>query len=336
MPVIVTLGIISRNEEKDIAETLKSVIEQDFSQKFEIILVDGNSTDKTKEIAQKVLKDSKINYKILNEANFGFHGLCFARNLVIDNSDKNAGYIAFTDADCIVDDMWLSKLYSSIKGTDARIAGAGGPRLIAKTDDKKELVINAFLTSPLASGGNPAFSKRNVEFIKSIANYNAIYKKDIISKFRYDNSLIISDDNELNFRLRNAGYKFLYSPDAKVWHRETGSIKEFTCNMFSYGVNIANTVRKHKSIVTMNVPVTVVFILYLLFLIPLYLMFGVIILIPLLAYIIFAVAVFCEVFLKTKTIYSLMVFLLLPVQHIGYGAGVIYNLIFKISKKDKA
>ena len=330
MPVTVTLGIISRNEEKNIAETLKSVLNQDFSmENFEIILVDGNSNDRTREIADRVLKESKIKYKILNEADFGFYGHCFARNLVIDNSDPDSKYIAYTDADCTVDKDWLSILYDAIIKTDETIAGVGGPRLIAETKDKKELVINAFLTTFLASGGNPAFSKRNVKYVKSIANYNAMYKKTVISKFRYDDKLIMSDDNEINFRLRNAGYTFINVPNARVWHHETNSVIQFASNMFNYGVNITNTVKKHRSFVTVNVPLTVLFIIYLIFLSPLYLLLGNIILIPLLLYIIFAMAVFVEVFLRTRTVYSLLVFILLPIQHISYGLGVLSNLISK-------
>jgi len=57
MMVKVTLGIISKNEEKNIANTLKSVLSLDFSQeKYEIILVDGNSDDNTREIAKKILE----------------------------------------------------------------------------------------------------------------------------------------------------------------------------------------------------------------------------------------------------------------------------------------
>jgi len=213
--------------------------------------------------------------------------------------------------------------------TDKSVAGVGGPRLIAITKDKKELVINAFLTTFLASGGNPAFSKRNVKYVKSIANYNAMYKKTVISKFRYDDKLIMSDDNEINFRLRNAGYTFINVPNARVWHHETNSVIQFASNMFNYGVNITNTVKKHRSFVTVNVPLTVLFIIYLIFLSPLYLLLGNIILIPLLLYIIFAMAVFVEVFLRTRTVYSLLVFILLPIQHISYGLGVLSNLISK-------
>ncbi|UTB32988.1 MAG: glycosyltransferase [Methanobacterium sp. ERen5] len=295
--------------------------------KYEVLVVDGNSHDKTREIAEKILKSSKISYKVLNEHDFGFYGHCFARNLVIDNSSETAEYIAFTDADCLVDKNWLETLYRSILQTDDDVAGAGGPRLIAKTDNKTEMIINTLITSFIASGANPAFHGRDVKYVKSIANYNAIYKKAIISKFRYDESLIMSDDNEINFRLRNAGYLFLNAPEARIWHHETGSIKEFASNMFKYGVNISNTVKKHRSMITINVPLTTIFIAYLILLAPLYYFLGIITLIPMGLYILFAVLVFLEVVMRTKSVYSVLVFILLPVEHVAYGLGVYSNLI---------
>ncbi|WP_048190866.1 glycosyltransferase [Methanobacterium sp. SMA-27] len=330
MSVMITVGIIARNEGKNIENTLESILNQNFElRSYEIVVVDGNSTDNTREIARKTLEGSDIQHKILNEADFGFYGHCFARNLVIVNSDQNSKYIAFTDADCIVDKKWISTLYHAIKDTDKTIAGAGGPRLVAKTKNKKELVINTLLTSQIASGGNPAFAIRKTKYAKSIANYNAIYKKDILSKFRYDEKLIMSDDNELNFRLRKSGYNFINVPEAMVWHHETSSIMEFARNMFKYGVNITNTVKKHRNIITINVPITIALILYLILMLPFYYVLGSFVFIPLLLYFLFIISVFIEVSLKTKTIYSLMTFILLPLLHISYGLGVIWNLIHK-------
>lgn len=326
--IIITVGIIARNEEKNISETLKNLINQSMdSSLYEILIVDGNSSDRTREVAASILDNSKVNHRIINEADHGFHGHCFARNLVIDNSIETAEYIAFTDADCIVDKEWLKILYNSIVDTDDGVAGAGGPRLIAKTSDKYELVINSVITSLIASGANPAFHRRNIRYLKSIANYNAIYKKSVISRFRYDDSLIISDDNEINLRIRKSGYLFLNVPDAKVWHHETNSLTEFASNMFSYGVNISNTVKKHRNMVTINVPLTTIFIAYLILLTPIYYFIGIISLIPILFYLIFLTAVFIEVTIKTKTLYSLLVYILLPIQHIFYGLGVIYNIL---------
>ena len=328
MSILITVGIVAKNEEKYIEETLRGIINQDIDTSLiEIIVVDGNSSDRTREVAENILSRSNVEYKILNERDFGFYGLCFSRNLVIDNSSKTTRYIAYTDADCIVDKNWLKTLYQYIEGSGDEIAGAGGPRLVAPTEDKKELVINNFLTSNIASGGNPAFSKRNVKYLDSIPNYNSIYKKDIISKFRYDDSLIISDDNELNLRLKKAGYNFIYAGDAKVYHRETNSILEFGKNMRNYGMNITNTIKKHR-LFKIKPFISLIFVLYLIFIAPLYLIVGLIILIPLILYFIFAVMIFAEIINKTKTIYSLMVFVILPVQHISYAYGMIYNFLF--------
>jgi hypothetical protein len=60
---------------------------------------------------------------------------------------------------------------------------------------------------------------------------------------------------------------------------------------------------------------------------------GILALVPLILYLIFAISVFFEISLKTKTFYSLMVFLLLPIQHLAYGLGVLYNLVLNSSNK---
>jgi len=324
----ITVGIIARNEEKNISETLKCILNQSMdSSEYEVMVIDGNSDDKTREIAEKLLKSSSISYKVLNEKDFGFYGHCFARNLVIDNSAESVKYIAFTDADCLVDKDWLKTLYNAIEQTNNDVAGAGGPRLVAKTDNKKEMVINSLITSFIASGANPAFHKRDIKYVKSIANYNAIYKKSVISKFRYDEKLVMSDDNELNFRVRKAGYMFLNVTEAKIWHHETGSLREFAHNMFKYGVNITNTVKKHRSMITINVPLTTIFVAYLILITPLYFFFGWISAVPMLLYVLFAVLVFLEVIISTKSLYSLLVFILLPVEHVSYGLGVFWNLL---------
>lgn len=328
MSVLITIGIIAKNEAQYIATTLETLIDQTFdSSLYEVIVVDGNSDDNTREIVEEVLNSSNISYKILNEKDFGFYGHCFSRNLVIDHSAESSKYIAYTDADCIVDNNWLKTLFEAIEETEDDIAGAGGPRLIAPTNNKKELIINHFLTSLIASGGNPAFSKRNVKYLKSIPNYNAIYKKDVISKFRYDDSLIMSDDTELNLRLGLAGYKFIYVKDAKIYHRETDSIIQFSKNMIRYGKNIANAIKKLK-LFKIKVVLTVLFLFYLILLIPLYLLYGGIVLVPLALYVIYAILVFVEILFKTRSVYALLVFLLVPIQHILYAYGVIYNFLF--------
>lgn len=328
MSMKVTVGIVARNEEEYLAQTLKSLVDQDFpGEDYEILVVDGNSQDHSREVASQVLRESGLQHAVYNEKDYGSSGLCFARNLVIDESDPQAQYIAYTDADCIVAPDWLSTLYQAVEDSGEDVAGAGGPRLITPTDNKKELVINAFITSLVASGGNPAFSQRGVAYLESIPNYNAIYKKEVISKFRYDESLIITDDHEINYRLHQAGYLFLYVPQARVYHRETDSVAQFTMNMFRYGFNMASLLRKHRRFFKVKVLLTLTMLIYLVLLLPLYLLLGYLALIPPLLYLVYAFLAWGEVLLRTRTVYSLLVFLLMPLQHLAYACGVIYNFL---------
>ncbi len=328
MAIKVTVGIVARNEEEYLARTLESLVDQNFPPvEYEILVVDGNSQDQTREVARQVLQSSGLQYAVYNEKDYGSSGLCFARNLVIDNSDPESRYIAYTDADCIVAPDWLETLYQAVEDSGEEVAGAGGPRLIAPTDNRKELVINAFITSLVASGGNPAFSQRGVAYLESIPNYNAIYKKEVIKKFRYDESLVISDDHEINYRLHQAGYLFKYVPEAHVYHRETDSVAQFTENMFRYGFNMTSLLRKHRRFFKVKVLLTLTLLLYLILLIPLYLLLGYLALLPPLLYLVYATLAWGEVLIRTRTVYSFLVFLLMPLQHLAYASGVIYNFL---------
>lgn len=95
MPVApdTSIVVVVRNEEKNIAKCLDSLIAQDFPRdKYEIIVVDGASGDKTGEICQ--------GYPIrLIRLDHG--GISYQRNVGVEAA--NAPYIAFTDADCLAE-----------------------------------------------------------------------------------------------------------------------------------------------------------------------------------------------------------------------------------------
>jgi len=71
---------------------------------LEIIVVDGNSTDNTREIV------SQYPVKLLLEER---HGLNAARNTGIKNSSGEI--VAFTDADCIIPKDWISKIVDNFR-----------------------------------------------------------------------------------------------------------------------------------------------------------------------------------------------------------------------------
>ena len=90
------------NKEGYIANTLKSILNQSY-QKFEVIIINDGSKDKSVEIV-KNFSDPRIN--IINQENQGLSG---ARNSGIKQSQYE--YIAFLDAD----DLWVFDYLECIK-----------------------------------------------------------------------------------------------------------------------------------------------------------------------------------------------------------------------------
>ena len=82
------------NKEKDIKNTLKSVLAQSFNN-FEIIIIDDGSTDNSTKIVNE-LNDKRIT--LISKKN---EGVSIARNFGVDKA--NSEYVAFLDAD----DYWF-------------------------------------------------------------------------------------------------------------------------------------------------------------------------------------------------------------------------------------
>ena len=103
--------IAARNEERNIAECLKTVFNQDNIQtsNFEVIVVDDRSEDKTPNILID-LKNQYDNLKIITitETPVGISPKKYAVSKGIESASNEI--IVFTDADCRVPPLWLSTI----------------------------------------------------------------------------------------------------------------------------------------------------------------------------------------------------------------------------------
>jgi glycosyltransferase involved in cell wall biosynthesis len=102
---MISVVVPTYNEEKNIENCLKSLLNQSLPKKeYEIIVVDGQSKDKTVKIAKKYAD------KVVQQKSKGVGG---ARN---DGVDVSKGeIIATTDADCIIPENWLEKIKRSFE-----------------------------------------------------------------------------------------------------------------------------------------------------------------------------------------------------------------------------
>jgi glycosyltransferase involved in cell wall biosynthesis len=209
-----------KNEEDKIERCLEAVFNQT-AQLFEVIVVDGHSTDKTVEKARK------FPVKVIYE-DYGTVG--GARQVGVENA--NGDFIAFTDADCIPERNWIENL---VKKFDDDIVGVGGGTMnIGKGLWEKTiaLALDSFLGSANSVQDRVFKEKR---FVKSISGCNSMYRKEDLKNIGgFNVALSINEETELNRRLTELG-KLLYIPNAIVLHNQNRNMRDFAKRNYLFG-----------------------------------------------------------------------------------------------------
>ena len=217
--------IPARNAEDIIENCLSSLRELDYPKdKVEIIIADGLSTDRTREIAEsygtKVIQNPGI--RVVSGRNIGFEA-------------AQGELIAFSDADCVMDKNWLK---NSVKYfDDKRVAGIGGPNLVPQSESAFGKAVGLiFNYAFFVSGAAPTMVFDKVIESRS-AGSNAIYRANALRKVMpVDESMIEGEDVAMNRLIKDLGYKLLYVPDVVVYHSRRPTPKKWWHQMYNYGL----------------------------------------------------------------------------------------------------
>lgn len=317
---LISVVVVVKNGESTLKECLNSIFRQNYSSvNFEVIVVDGGSTDRTVSIVQQY--PVRL---IVDKGGTIAHG----RNLGIQASSGE--YVAFTDSDCTVEKDWLTSLIVELQN-NADVIAVGGPNLVSDFDAPLGKVIGYMQETFIGSGGSPqSYALKDSKYVYSLANCNAMYRKKVLLEESFDDKLNVGEDCELNYRLTRKGYSFLYLPNAVVWHSRPQGFKAFFKKMFSYGDAMAKVTKKHKRIVRWFAPIPSIALFALLIDLLFIGMF------PVMAYVALAVlSLYAAVLLgSTIKVYSrypcrasLFVILLLPLQHIAYASGFLNGIL---------
>lgn len=231
---MISIVIPTKNNSDTIERCLNSIKNLDYPEdELEIIIVDGHSNDRTVEIAKK------YGCKLIFE-NKGI--ISYARDIGVKHASGE--FIAFTDADCVVDRNWIKEL---IKHFSDRVAAVGGPNITPEDDiefAKCAGKVLLFLSKP---GARYGFVENKVMDIYHNPTCNVIYRKKVLEEvggFNY--KLVTVDDEELDYRIRKRGYRIIYTPSARVYHYRRSTWKKFIKMAYSYGVGRMQAIKLHR------------------------------------------------------------------------------------------
>lgn len=231
----VSIIINTLNRGHTLENTIKSLFYLDYKYDYEVIIVDGNSTDNTTEILDKYKRYIKI-------GNCPYANLSMSRNIGIAMADTN--YIAFIDDDAIPELEWLTNIMKKFDKED--VAAVGGPVYDSHgiNFQKKRFIINRFANDYSKSKLPVHSSPHSFEFY-GVVGCNSIFRKDYVLKVggfneQYDYFL---DETELCSRLIDYGYRIEYSEDAFVHHKySTSAIRNNEKVFLDYSKIIKNVI----------------------------------------------------------------------------------------------
>ena len=217
------------NEQKYINECIESIIASDISKDtFEVIFVDGNSDDTTRDIINSYQKNCPYIRLLVNPQKF----TPISMNMGINAS--NGEYIFILSAHAKYEASYFSSLLHSIQ--ELKVACVGGVLITdVKNANKKSNSIKEILTNKFGVG--------NAEFrtgLKEIKEVDTVafgcYSKKAFEKFGLYNELLIrNQDIELNKRIINGGGKIYLIPEVTCTYYARETFGQLAKNNYSNG-----------------------------------------------------------------------------------------------------
>jgi cellulose synthase/poly-beta-1,6-N-acetylglucosamine synthase-like glycosyltransferase len=322
-----SIVIPTYNEEDYIENCVNSILIQEYDQSLiEILIVDGNSTDSTRNIVQELIRKNE-NIRLLdNPVSKTPHAL----NIGAKNSSGDV--VIILGAHTEIDKNFVKYNNQFLQEKGVKVTG-GTQENVGTTYIQK--LIGKVMQMPFAMGSaNYRWSKKE-QFVDTVVY--AAYRRELFDELGYfEENFTISEDAEFNWRIRNAGHRIFYSPKIKSYYYPRSSLKRFFKQIFRYGILRVNVLKKHiNSIKLLHIipPLFVISIVSILILSLFYPVFWNVIFLFLAAY--FLVSFLSVIF--NPIVKSIDLYLLLPllifVMHFSWGLGFLIGLI--LPKSDK-
>lgn len=232
----VTIIMPVRNEEKFIENCLRTILENDYpKEKLEILIVDGNSTDRTREIIQNI--STKFPFIRILDTTARVHGE--AMNIGIQQA--RGDIIIRMDAHTLYASDYITQCVQLLLTTEAD--NVGGMQYAVGTNFITQSIALATM-SPFGAGNAYFRYSQKEQWVDTV--YLGAWKKETLKKLGGFNSRwSVNEDYEINYRLREMGGKILLSPKIQCKYYVRSTIYRLMRQYFRYGYGKVRTILTH-------------------------------------------------------------------------------------------
>jgi len=233
----VSVLVPMRNEEHYIGACLRSLVEQDYPHdRFEVLVIDGESTDSSREIAAGLAGRDGLQLRVIDNPE---RKTAHALNLAL--AEARGEVIVRVDAHCEVRPDFLSQNVAALAETGAD--AVGGP-----IDSVGEGLVGEAIALAMSSPvgvGNAAFRySQEPQYTDTVAF--AAYRRDVFDRIGgFTEDIDAGEDDEFNYRLNEAGGKIFLTPKIGSTYYTRPSLLALFKQYRSYGRAKVDVLRRH-------------------------------------------------------------------------------------------
>jgi len=214
-----------RDEERNLAESVASVLGQDYQGDLEVVLAIGPSRDRTLELSQEL---AAADPRITVVPNPAGHIPC-AVNAAIKASRHSV--VARLDGHSVLPPQYLRTAVRELQQTGADNVGG---IMAAEGITPFQQAVAWAMTSAFGVGAAKFHTGGRPGPVDTV--YLGVYRRAAIERVGgYDETYLRAEDWELNHRIRLAGGLIWFQPELRVTYRPRASVRALARQYFHYG-----------------------------------------------------------------------------------------------------
>ena len=235
MMMKISFIVVAYNAAGSLGALLEDLLAQTIPhEQIEALLVDSASTDATRAIMLDFAKATPFEVKVLDNPK---RWLASGINVALAAATGDA--IIRLDAHArIPKDFLENNLRALARGEDI----VGGCVLGGAPSGAWESVLRTVDTSRFCGGAAPFRNGGEARYVDTLAY--ALYRREVYDKVGlYDERLRRTEDNDMHYRMRKAGYRFYFSPDIVSYHAARATMRGQLRQKWGNGYWIGRTMR---------------------------------------------------------------------------------------------
>jgi succinoglycan biosynthesis protein ExoA len=249
----ISFVVATLNEEHSIEPCLHSLLNQRYpADRIEVVVVDGGSTDRTREVIERFVDGDPRIRLLHNAARIPPH----AFNIGVAHTTGEL--ISLQSAHGTADPDYAAVLASVFRTSGAALVGGRIDAAAGFNASSMAAAIVRATSSPLGLGSARHHYSDKPGWVDTALG---TYRRDLFNQIGgFDESLVLNEDDEFHLRARLAGHRMWFDPRLRTSYRPRQTLRALWRQYFGYGWWRSVTLVKHRRVTSVRhlVPATLV------------------------------------------------------------------------------